>query len=111
MPPSVSSKRPNLNFVASVHRNQKLNKNIWDKLVRVTVSQSHLVLVPVRHQLMQTYRYRPLQQAAVVPEKGKKPSGGKKKAGKKIALLTLDRVWNHENNIRKCPNSSFTFIS
>ena len=63
------------------------------------------------HQLMQTYRYRPLQQAAVVPEKGKKPSGGKKKAGKKIALLTVDRVWNHENNIMKCPNSSFTFIS
>lgn len=63
------------------------------------------------HQLMQTYLYRPLQQAAVVPEKGKKPSGGKKKAGKKIALLTVDRVWNHENNIRKCPNSSFTFIS
>lgn len=63
------------------------------------------------HQLMQTYRYKPLQQAAVVPEKGKKPSEGKKKAGKKIALLTVDRVWNHENNIRKCPNSSFTFIS
>ena len=35
------------------------------------------------HQLMQTYRYRPLQKAAVVPEKGKKPSGGKKKQVKK----------------------------
>lgn len=79
MPPSVSSKRPNLNFDASVHRNQKLKQKYMRQ-----IGSCYSLTIPFGtrpcHQLMQTYRYRPLQQAAVVPEKGKKPSGGKKKS-------------------------------